>query len=377
MSPIVPPNLLDEALEWLRGLDGVPPEQARERLRELRARYPETRMRLLWQREAATEEYHYDLLFPSPEGSVSVAFAPDRVIPWPLRGGQRSGEQLVLRVDGVDMTMERAVSVLDALWNDAALARRLVDAALVEQAVDARDRDLPTDRLQEAVDAFRRARGLLTAQALRQWMAERGLSHARLEEIVAGEAAVADLRREVAADRVEDFFAAHHEEFDRLRVVRLRYADPDRADAAVALLRAGRPAEPAVRTGTVRVDGAGASGGASGRDPVALATEEMLAASATCRMEANLRDDLVALFGAPAADARAGQVLGPARLPDGGFCVVSVLAVEPAVLDEATRRLTEKRIFDDWLAEQRRHAHVEWFWGGRARTDEITAALRV
>jgi hypothetical protein len=30
-------------------------------------------MRLLWQREAATDEYHYDLLFPSPEGSVRPA----------------------------------------------------------------------------------------------------------------------------------------------------------------------------------------------------------------------------------------------------------------------------------------------------------------
>ncbi|WP_067137671.1 cysteine peptidase family C39 domain-containing protein [Microtetraspora malaysiensis] len=109
---------------------------------------------------------------------------------------------------------------------------------------------------------------------------------------------------------------------------------------------------------------------------VALAAEEALAGVATCRMEANSRDDLVALFGVPATDARAGRVLGPARLSDGGFCVVSVLAVETAVLDEVTRGLVERRIFDEWLADRRRHAHVEWFWGSRPRTDALTAALR-
>ncbi|MGW0593156.1 TIGR04500 family putative peptide maturation system protein [Streptosporangium sp. NPDC002607] len=362
--PTTPPDLLGDALEWLRGLDGVSPEHARERLPELRARYPETRMRLLWQREAATDEYHYDLLFPSSEGSVSLAFAPDRVIPWPLRGGQRSGEQLVLRVNGIDITMQQVVSVLDVLWDDVALARRLVNTALVGQAVDVRDQNLSTDRLQEAMDAFRRARGLLTAQAVREWMAEHGLSHARLEEIVASEAAVAALRRDMVEGRVEDFFAAHREEFDRLRVVRLRYADPGHAEAAAAFLRAGRPA------------GAGEGAGETGADPVALAVKAVLEGVATCRMEGNGRDDLVALFGTAASDARAGEVLGPARLPDGGFYVGYVLAVEPAVLDEVTRGLVETRIFDDWLAEQRRHAHVEWFWGSRARTDELTAGLR-
>ncbi|MBB2911292.1 putative peptide maturation system protein [Streptosporangium becharense] len=362
MSETVPPGLLDDALEWLRGLDGVPPERAREWLPELRERHPGVRMRLLWQREAAVDEYHYDLLLPSSEGTVSLAFAPDRVIPWPLRGGQRSGEQLVLRVNGVDITMGQAVSALDVLWEDADLARRLVNAALVDQVLATRQTDLSTDRLQQAMDAFRRARGLLTAEATRRWMAERGVSHARLEEIVAGEAAVADLRREVVEEQpVEDFFAARREEFDRLRVVRLRYADPGRADAVAAFLR----------DGSAPPDGVDKDA-----DPVALATGEVLAGVATCRMEANGRGDLTALFGAPAAEARAGAVLGPVRLPDGGFCVAYVLVVEPAVLDGVTRGLVERRIFDEWLEEHRRHAHVEWFWGSKARTDEITAELR-
>ncbi|MFI7690099.1 TIGR04500 family putative peptide maturation system protein [Nonomuraea sp. NPDC049655] len=348
----LPPGLLADALEWLRGLDGVPPESARERLTALRTRHPETPMRLLWQSEAATGDYHYDLLFPMPGATVSLAVAPDRAIPWPLRGGQRSGGHLLLRVNGADVTWEKAVSVLDVLWEDTDLARRLVNSALVEQALATRNAAPDPDRLQQAMDAFRRARGLLTAEATRRWMGERGLTHARLEEIVTGEAAVAELRREVLDGRVEECFAARRADFDWLRVVRLRYADAARAATAAATLRDGKA------------------------DPVALATEEVLAGAATCRMEANDRSSLIGLFGPEAEEAAAGDVLGPGRLPDGGLCVAHVLAVEPAVLDEIRRGLIERHLFEEWLTEQRRTAHLEWFWGSRARTDAADAELR-
>ncbi|MET9340354.1 TIGR04500 family putative peptide maturation system protein [Nonomuraea sp. NPDC003804] len=353
-------NLLADALEWLRGLDGVPPQDARERLASLRARHPGTPMRLLWQREEATGDFHYDLLFPAfgetaPGESacgetVSLSVAPDRAIPWPLRGGQRSGNHVLLAVNGAEVTWEEAVSALDVLWEDGRLARRLVDAVLVDHVLAARDTELPPDRLQHAMDAFRRARGLLTGEATRRWMTERGLSHARLEQIVAGEAAVAELRRDVVANLVEEHFAAHRADFDRLRLVRLRYAAADGAREAAARLR-------------------------DGADPLAAAMEGVLAGVATCRMEANHRDELVMLFGSAAERAGAGDVLGPVRLPDGGFCVARVLAVEPAALDELTRLLVERRIFDEWLADRRREAHLEWFWGSRARTDAATAEL--
>jgi hypothetical protein len=43
------------------------------------------------------------------------------------------------------------------------------------------------------------------------------------------------------------------------------------------------------------------------------------------------------------------------------------------VLDRATRELVERRLFELWLAERRRGAHVEWFWGDRARTARAAA----
>ncbi|GIH89485.1 TIGR04500 family putative peptide maturation system protein [Planobispora siamensis] len=359
-SGTVSPGLLGDALTWLRGLDGIGPEEARGRLGELRSRHPGADMRLVWQREAATGDHHYDLLLPSTGGTVSLAFAPDRAIPWPLRGSQRSGEQVVLRVNGVDVQIEQVVSLLDVLWEDTGLAVRLVNACLVEQEVAA-SADLADGELQAAMDAFRRARGLLTARATEEWMAERGLGLARLEQIVTFEAKVAQLRRRVTAGRVEDFLAEHGAGLDVLRVVRLRYGARPDADAAAARLRE--------RSGDATPEELGAL--ATG-----LATEAALTGLGTCRIEGNPREDLAALHGADAHDARAGAVLGPRPTGDGGFDVTVVLAVEPATPNPATRRIVEHRLFDGWLREQRRRAHVQWFWGSTARTDALDDALK-
>ncbi|MER5620256.1 TIGR04500 family putative peptide maturation system protein [Streptosporangium sp. NPDC002544] len=361
-SETVTADLLGRALRWLRELGGTGPDEARKGLEELRAHHPGVGMRLVWQREAATGDYHYDLLLPAADGTVSLAFAPDRGIPWPLRGSQRSGEQVVLRVNGTEMTIEQTISTLDVLWNDTGLLTRLVNACLIEQAVaTAGDDELSDAELQVAMDAFRRARGLLTASAVEAWMAERGLTHARLEQIVTVEASVAALRRRVVGERVDGFFAEHRDSLDRLRVLRMRYGALPDAEAAAARLR-------------------GWASGAGIEDlrtaAVGLATEAALAGLATCRIEGNHREDLGIPHGPDACDAAPGAVLGPDRLDDGGFGVTVVLVVEPAALDESARKVVEQRIFDEWLREQRRHAHVEWFWGSTARTDKLTAGLK-
>ncbi len=251
----------------------------------------------------------------------------------------------MLRVNGTELDIERAVSTLDVLWQDTGLATRLVNACIVEEAVTTAGGDDLTDaELQAAMDAFRRARGLITARQVEEWMAERGLTHGRLEQLVTVEANLAELRRRVAGDQVEGYFAEHRGDLDRVRVVRIRYADRTAAATAADRLRAGA-------------------------DPAALATEAALAGLATARIEGVLREEL------SSAEAGPGSVLGPDQI-DGGFWVTAVLAVEPATLDDSTRQLVERRVFDAWLRDRRRDAHLEWFWGSTARTDRLTAELR-
>ncbi|GAA2870412.1 hypothetical protein GCM10010517_30620 [Streptosporangium fragile] len=342
-SDRLPDALFADALAHLRDAAGLQPREAREHLAAVHDRYPDVPMRLVWRREAADGSCHYDLLIKTADGTVSLALASGAVLPWPLRGSQPSGDQVVVRVNGIDLKMERVISILDVLWEDARLAERLVNAQLVEEETSGWPVALTDEELQEATDAFRRARGLLTVRATREWMAQRGLGLAALEELVTEQAAARRLRRRIVAGRVEAAFDACRDEFDRLHVLRLQYAEAEAARDALPRLR-------------------------DAADPVALARGEVLADAAVCRMEGVRRRDL------PAVAAAEGDVLGPFPLED-GFAVVRVLQVRPAVLDDATRALIEERLFDEWLADRRREAVIEWFWGTATRTEALNAAL--
>ncbi|TQS28725.1 TIGR04500 family putative peptide maturation system protein [Microbispora sp. KK1-11] len=342
---LLPPGLLADVLAYLRRIGDLEPDEARLLLAGLRAEHEGVPMRLVWQRDHPGGGCHYDMLIPVGNGTVSVAFAPDRALPWPLRGSRNSGEQVVVRVNGMEVAMEQAMAVLDELWSDASVASRLVDAALVAHELSDDPVDLSPAELQDALDAFRRARGLLTVEATRAWMAERGLDHAGLEHIVAQEAGIARLRRRVAGDRADGLFAADLHSYERLCVLSLRYPRLEAARAAADRLRDG------------------------GADPLASAVAETLDHGADARLRRLFRAEL----GQGAANAAPGDVLGPYG-PDP--VVTQVVEVRPAVLDDATRRGIEQRLFEDWLAGRRREAHVEWVWGDARRTEAVNQALR-
>ncbi|WP_433247738.1 TIGR04500 family putative peptide maturation system protein [Streptosporangium sp. CA-135522] len=336
--------MLDRAREFLRSIQGLEPDRAREALEDLRGRYPDAVLRLLWQREEYDGSLHYDLLIKKPGcGTVSLSWCPDRALPWPLRGVHRTSEQVLLRVNGVDMKVPDAVARLDFLWDEARLTDRLVTACLLQEELYESPVTLSETELQQAVDAFRRARGLITARATREWMELHSLSVQGLEELVAGEAAVERLRDRVTAGRVEPYFAEHESEFARVRVARLVYLDR-------ALAR--RAAEEA-RSGAGFYD---------------VAEREFSAGRVAGDLFADLAADELGMDAHGPVEA--GAVLGPVPLGD-GFAVVKVLSVEPAVLDERTRRLVGRRLFDEWIAERRESAKIEWFWGNTARTSAL------
>ncbi|MER6514980.1 TIGR04500 family putative peptide maturation system protein [Nonomuraea sp. NPDC001636] len=187
--------MLTESLDFLRGLDGIEPPEARERLDGLRARFPAVVFRLLWQREEYDGSLHYDLLARTPDGeTVSLSRTAGQELPWPLRGLHRVSEKVLCRVNGMDVSVEQAVALLDFLWQERPLMDRIVEAALLRGLLEEQPAELDAAALQEAMDAFRRARGLLTVKATEVWMAERGLSHEALEDLVAEQAALAWLR---------------------------------------------------------------------------------------------------------------------------------------------------------------------------------------
>ncbi|SET89043.1 TIGR04500 family putative peptide maturation system protein [Nonomuraea wenchangensis] len=308
-------------------------------LEGFRAAYPRVRTRLVAQREEFDGSLHHALLIKDGDGAtISLSRCAERALPWPLRGVHRAGEHLLLRVNGVETPVARAIACLDFIWDESALADRLVADSLVREELEETREPLSDAALQEAMDAFRRARGLLTGEATRAWMERNRISHRELEELVALEAAVAALRSRVAEGRVEDWFAEHGAQLDVARVARAVFvtepaAVPDAAGFLGAVERAF--ADGSARPGEV---------------------------FATVRRGDLDGETAERIFGAPP-----GTVAGPFPV-EGGHLLVKVLAVEPAVLDATVRDLVERRIFSEWIDERRNAAKIEWFWGIAERT---------
>jgi putative peptide maturation system protein len=340
---------VSETLAELMALsrEGVRPAEARTRLRPLREKYPETGLELLWQEEAYDASIHYDALLRVPgKGTVSLGFAPDRALPWPLRGAHRWSEKQLLRVNQQVLNVDQAIACLDFVWDDRHLIDRLVNVCLVQEALAQDPIELSDEELQQAMDGFRRAHRLYTAEATHAWMARRGMTHEQLEQYVSDEALVAKLRERVTAGQVESYLAAHRAAFDSARIARIDFADEGDARRVAEQIRVGE------------------------MDFLVAAGRRM--SEAGDRPEATAAFAVVTRGQAPVGweavfAAVPGELVGP--LPAGdGFTVVQVLAGTPAEADERARRTVERLLFQRWLDERRRAATIEWNWGNAEAT---------
>ncbi|WP_248961630.1 TIGR04500 family putative peptide maturation system protein [Sphaerisporangium perillae] len=315
-----------------------------------RADHPQVRARLIRQREEYDGSLHHALLVKDQAGStVSLSWCPGTALPWPLRGVHRAAEHLLLRVNGVDTPVARAIACLDFIWDESRVADRLVTDSLVREVLEEAPERFTDAELQEAMNAFRRARGLLTAEATRTWMDRNRITHAELEELVIAEASVARLRTRVAAGHVEEWFAEHGPELDIARVVQLTLTDADR------LVPELTEPEPAQATPP------GAFLGAAER---AFAKGEALPGPlfVTLRRGELSPEAAERVFGAAP-----GTVVGPVETGDGPV-LFKVLAIVPAVLDGPVRDQIERRLFAEWIERRRSTAKIEWFWGTTDRT---------
>lgn len=173
-----------ESLALLQHLaaEEMPPEAAQEPLRTLRARHPEARLELLWEREPYGHTVHYDLLVSHDGRNAAwLGWCPDRGIPWVFRGVQRHSEADLVRVNGETVRVDGALQLIDYMWNDQRIIDALVDSRLMSQAMLALDIPAPSDaELQQAVDAFRLRHGLCGRAETLAWLDRRGMTYERL-----------------------------------------------------------------------------------------------------------------------------------------------------------------------------------------------------
>lgn len=343
------PAVLDDVYAFLDGLvqERASPDSALARLAGLRARHPGADIDVVWEQQAFDGSTHFDALIrPDAGKTISVSVCRDHALPWPLRGLQRWKDSDLVRVNGVVLSVADAIAQLDVLWERVPLMQRLIDRCLVDEALVREPVDVTDDEIQQALDAMRRGRGLLSVADLEAWMKDSGATWQMLEAMATQLARTAKLRERTVGDRVDEVLAHELSTFDMIAVATAQ-ARSEQTAAAVrdAALRGGRSLlEASQHVFAQRPDGE---------------METSLRRVRRHRLDAALDRAIAAAGGA----GDTGQLVGPVPVGD-GFMLAQVLAVEPAVPgDPELRRLVAARLFDDWLREQRRSARIEWFWG--------------
>jgi putative peptide maturation system protein len=343
---------LVEVLDFLQGLqrDGMQPDEARARLQGVRERFPALKIDLLAEVEAYDKSVHYDALIGrAGEGTVSLSYCPERALPWPLRGVHRWSETDLVRINGNVLHIDKAIACLDFIWDEAPIIERLVNLCLIQEELDREPIELSDDDLRQAMKNFRKAKNLFKAEDTFLWLERHGMSVEKLERYVGDESILAKLRDRIAGEKVEEYFRGHATDFDAVSLARFEVADEGRAHELAERIRAGEQdfisvAErcylEAVERGV----------------PLASFTFEDIERR---RASPELRE---VLFATPP-----GQLAGPVRFAS-GHALMRVMARRPARLDERTRSVIKEILFDEWLAERRRAARIEWCWGNAGKT---------
>jgi putative peptide maturation system protein len=274
---------------------------------------------------------------------MSLSVCPDGELPWALRGLQRWRDSELLRVNNVTLAVEQAITQLDVLWNSPGLMQRLIDSCIVEGELQRRDIAVSTADIQSALNGLRRQRGLQTAAALQAWMESSGVSRAALQDIATKLARKAKLRESIAATRMKAPADSPLTEFDEIKMAVLEVDSEADALYAAEVVRAGQM-------------------------QLAEVAQEVFLRASHGHVQITLREEARHALATEleGCDLSAGAVHVHAE--GDVYRVIHVLAVKVADAGPQTMQRLKARLFEDWLAEQRRAARIEWFWGDARRT---------
>jgi putative peptide maturation system protein len=326
----------------------LPPDEAQESFQALKARHPAHWMNMLWEQETYGGSFHYDILVADEAGTYSLSYCADEETPWPARGLQRINESLVLRVNDDPVFITQVITSLDHAWSTLHLGRHLIHMSLIDQEIRNSGLVVTDEELAGALLDFRRKRRLFSVAEVERWMAEHGTTQVQLEQHLREDVARQKLRRQVAAGREEQWFQHHRADFERVQVARLRVASQDEAWRLYERLSEN----PEQFLERAQVDFLERGG-----------TGELFATLRRGELEPEQAERLFST--------EPGRLAEP--VPSGqGHELVRVLRFLPARFDEATREQVRDVLFEQWLAEGRRRARVEWFWGA-AEAAEVPA----
>lgn len=340
-------DLFADVLDCLEHLatERLHPDQALDRLQAVRAKHTDASVDLVWDEEAFDGSFHYDALVRPANAcrTMSLSVCPDGELPWALRGLQRWRDSELLRVNNVTLSVEQAITQLDVLWNSSGLMQRLIDSCIVEGELQRRDIHVSTADIQSALNSLRRQRGLQTAAALQAWMERSGVTRASLQELATKLARKAKLREAIAATRMKGPADSQLTELDEIKM---------------AILEVGSEADAAYASEVVRV----------GQKQLPDVAQELFLRASNGHVQITLREgarhELATQLEGCELSAGAVHVQAAGDV----YRVIHVLAVKAADAGPQMIQRLKTKLFEDWLAEQRRAARIEWFWGEAQRT---------
>jgi len=320
-------------------------DEAQKRLDPLCERYPHLSFTVIWEEISYTGGLRYTVLLTMPQvGTVSISLTPDTAVPWLLHWARRARENEVVRVNQETLTIEHMIASLDLVWEQRPIASQLVDLCLIKEAVKRYRIQSSAEHLQQALDRFRKVHRLFSAASTHQWMTERGLTHQKFERLLKGQAATAMLQDRIATpETVQAYWEQHPGAFDTVRQACVRLRNREQATQLCAAIRAGE------------------------RDFYEAAAQHFVAGTLLAShgpfFVTYPRHALAPAQAASVFAAAPGDIVGPLANAD-SWDIVRVLARQTAQLsDNATREMVKKAVFETWLATQRQHAHIEWYWG--------------
>ena len=296
------------------------------------AAYPSLSPRIIVDQPPGCPQVEYDVLLQRPEGgSVSLSWRPDASLPWALVHSDHWAANYVLTVGTQDVPVQDALLFLRMQGErHPDLMQDMLDGQLVIEALAADPPPVSDAEMQQEADMFRRARGLLTAEATQRWLRDSAVDEAGFRDFLLFRirerkffAALAAATQD--ADLVQ--FAGQLERIDVLWV-----HGPD--DIVRRVLARGEP----------------------------LVT---VVADALAQPNDGIEFERLTVFAcdAPAefAAAASGAVIGPMAWGERRG-VAQVLRRAPAVADAATVRRMHALRRRAWLDARRAEVDVYWHW---------------
>ncbi|MBW3539049.1 MAG: peptidylprolyl isomerase [Planctomycetes bacterium] len=243
---------------------------------------------------------------------------------------------VALSVDGWDVSLREALRELKVADQLIDAFRPVIEARIIERAVQERGIAIRDEDLQPIADAYRAEHDLYTAADTHAWLEEQILSVAQFERRLRDRCARELVQDDVTADQIEPWFAEHRTEFDTAVVSLIVVRERSVAEELAAQVR---------------------DEGADFAELARKHSEDEATRQRGGMLGRVNREELSPALQAAVFNARPGEVVGPIET-DGGFGLIRVEELRLGELTEEIREEIGERLFQKWMAEQYERAEV-------------------